>query len=72
MVPRDALPDWINAIGLVLTALPESYWAVLNDRILKLIETLPPTTDIFQVRTIFHGLMYLVPKTGHNPKKHKF
>ncbi|XP_022708569.1 mediator of RNA polymerase II transcription subunit 23-like isoform X1 [Varroa jacobsoni] len=48
VVPRDALPDWINAIGLVLTALPESYWAVLNDRILKLIETLPPTTDIFQ------------------------
>ncbi|OQR66851.1 mediator of RNA polymerase II transcription subunit 23-like [Tropilaelaps mercedesae] len=48
VVSRDALPDWINAIGLVLTALPESYWAVLNDRILHLIETLPPTTDIFQ------------------------
>lgn len=39
----------MNAIGLLLTALPESYWGVLNDRIIQLIGTLPEVEDIFQV-----------------------
>lgn len=50
-IARDLIPDWMNAIGLLLTALPESYWSVLNDRIIQLIGTLPEVEDIFQVIT---------------------
>lgn len=48
-IAREQIPDWMNAIGLLLTALPESYWSVLNDRIIQLIGTLPEVEDIFQV-----------------------
>lgn len=34
VLPRSGIENWMNAIGLILTALPESYWVVLNDRIL--------------------------------------
>ncbi|XP_054718227.1 mediator of RNA polymerase II transcription subunit 23-like [Uloborus diversus] len=30
---------WMNAVGLVLTALPEAYWTVLNDRILEMMQS---------------------------------
>nr|XP_042903708.1 mediator of RNA polymerase II transcription subunit 23 [Parasteatoda tepidariorum] len=30
---------WMNAVGLVLTALPEAYWSVLNDRILEVMKS---------------------------------
>ncbi|XP_055939318.1 mediator of RNA polymerase II transcription subunit 23-like isoform X2 [Argiope bruennichi] len=30
---------WMNAVGLVLTALPEAYWGVLNDRILDVMQS---------------------------------
>ncbi|CAL1290327.1 unnamed protein product [Larinioides sclopetarius] len=30
---------WMNAVGLVLTALPEAYWSVLNDRILEVMQS---------------------------------
>ncbi|GFY44212.1 mediator of RNA polymerase II transcription subunit 23 [Trichonephila inaurata madagascariensis] len=30
---------WMNAVGLVLTALPEAYWSVLNDRILDVMQS---------------------------------
>ncbi|KAK7495937.1 hypothetical protein BaRGS_00012927 [Batillaria attramentaria] len=33
-LPHENLMDWMNAIGLILTALPESYWVVLNERIM--------------------------------------
>ncbi|KAL8625637.1 hypothetical protein ACOMHN_043912 [Nucella lapillus] len=36
-VPHDKLMDWMNAVGLILTALPESYWVVLNERIVSTI-----------------------------------
>ncbi|XP_046366598.1 mediator of RNA polymerase II transcription subunit 23-like isoform X3 [Haliotis rufescens] len=32
-LPRDKIMSWMNAVGLVLTALPEPFWVVLNDRI---------------------------------------
>ncbi|KAK0059322.1 mediator of RNA polymerase II transcription subunit 23-like isoform X2 [Biomphalaria pfeifferi] len=35
--PQKDMMSWYNAVGLILTALPESYWSVLNDRILKAI-----------------------------------
>uniref|UniRef100_A0A3Q3LUV9 Mediator of RNA polymerase II transcription subunit 23 n=1 Tax=Labrus bergylta TaxID=56723 RepID=A0A3Q3LUV9_9LABR len=33
LVPRESITAWMNAIGLVITALPEPYWIVLHDRI---------------------------------------
>ncbi|CAG5128947.1 unnamed protein product, partial [Candidula unifasciata] len=35
--PQKDMMSWYNAVGLILTALPESYWTVLNDWILKAI-----------------------------------
>ena len=30
--------EWANAVGLVLTWLPEPYWLVLHDRIVELLQ----------------------------------
>lgn len=35
MIPLDKIHQWINAIGLILAALPVSYWSVLHDRLLS-------------------------------------
>uniref|UniRef100_UPI00358E3817 mediator of RNA polymerase II transcription subunit 23 isoform X2 n=1 Tax=Myxine glutinosa TaxID=7769 RepID=UPI00358E3817 len=35
LVPRENVTAWMNAIGLVITALPEPYWMVLNERIVS-------------------------------------
>lgn len=35
IISRDCIQSWMNATGLVLTALPDSYWSVLLDRILE-------------------------------------
>ncbi|KAM9839929.1 mediator of RNA polymerase II transcription subunit 23 isoform 6-T6 [Aulostomus maculatus] len=37
LVPRENITAWMNAIGLVITALPEPYWIVLHDRIVSVI-----------------------------------
>ena len=39
IIPRHAIESWMNAVGLVLTALPDSYWSVLLDRILEVMES---------------------------------
>ncbi|RWS25047.1 Mediator of RNA polymerase II transcription subunit 23-like protein, partial [Leptotrombidium deliense] len=39
VISRTNIEDWINAVGLVLTALPESYWCVLNERILSMMQS---------------------------------
>ncbi|VVD00952.1 unnamed protein product [Leptidea sinapis] len=39
VIPSDKLQLWINAIGIIMAALPEAYWVVLYDRILELIST---------------------------------
>ncbi|KAG1666788.1 Mediator of RNA polymerase II transcription subunit 23 [Nymphon striatum] len=38
-IPRSSIESWINAIALILTALPDSYWLVLHTHILKMLET---------------------------------
>ncbi|XP_074643703.1 mediator of RNA polymerase II transcription subunit 23-like [Tubulanus polymorphus] len=53
-IPRDQIMAWMNAIGLVLTALPESYWSVINEKILEVMQNLqqtnlPPNVDLFQI-----------------------
>ncbi|GIY39674.1 mediator of RNA polymerase II transcription subunit 23 [Caerostris darwini] len=30
---------WMNAVGIVLTALPEAFWNILNDRILEVLQS---------------------------------
>ncbi|GJQ71180.1 putative mediator of RNA polymerase II transcription subunit [Trypoxylus dichotomus] len=43
-VPSDRIHEWINAIGLILAALPPSYWSVLLDRLLSVLEDLKTWT----------------------------
>lgn len=54
VLSRSNIESWMNAVALVLTALPESYWSVLHDRILEVIQSpllsMPlPDMDPFQV-----------------------
>ncbi|KAK2179641.1 hypothetical protein NP493_478g01047 [Ridgeia piscesae] len=37
-IPRDSIMSWMNAIGLVLTALPDGYWTLLNTRIIETLQ----------------------------------
>uniref|UniRef100_A0A8C1XQ15 Mediator of RNA polymerase II transcription subunit 23 n=1 Tax=Cyprinus carpio TaxID=7962 RepID=A0A8C1XQ15_CYPCA len=39
LVPRESITAWMNAIGLVITALPEPYRIVLHDRIMSVISS---------------------------------
>ena len=32
-IPADKLPDWVNAVGLLLSSLPEVFWAGLHNRL---------------------------------------
>lgn len=41
VIPRSNIQSWMNAIGLVLTALPDSYWSVLLDRIIDMMTNSP-------------------------------
>lgn len=40
MIPTDEIHQWINAIGLILAALPVSYWSVLHERLLSTLDEL--------------------------------
>lgn len=37
VIPATKIQLWINAIGLIMAALPDPYWTVLHDRIFELI-----------------------------------
>ncbi|KAF6735810.1 Mediator of RNA polymerase II transcription subunit 23 [Oryzias melastigma] len=45
LVPRESITAWMNAIGLVITALPEPYWVVLHDRIVSVISSPALTSE---------------------------
>ncbi|XP_036942158.1 mediator of RNA polymerase II transcription subunit 23 isoform X1 [Acanthopagrus latus] len=45
LVPRESIIAWMNAIGLVITALPEPYWIVLHDRIVSVISSPALTSE---------------------------
>jgi mediator of RNA polymerase II transcription subunit 23 len=38
VIPRNNIESWMNAVGLVLTAMPDSYWAVLLDKVLDVMK----------------------------------
>ncbi|XP_074597338.1 mediator complex subunit 23 [Brevipalpus obovatus] len=52
-IPRNLIENWLNTIGVVLTALPEPYWSVLNDHIIAMMQnpllTTNPHPDPFQL-----------------------
>lgn len=33
VIPQNQIHNWINAIGILMAALPEAYWSVIYDRI---------------------------------------
>ncbi|XP_050360927.1 mediator of RNA polymerase II transcription subunit 23 isoform X2 [Nymphalis io] len=37
VIPSTKIQLWINAIGIIMAALPDPYWTVIHDRILELI-----------------------------------
>ncbi|XP_046729572.1 mediator of RNA polymerase II transcription subunit 23 isoform X1 [Silurus meridionalis] len=45
LVPRENVTAWMNAIGLIITALPEPYWIVLHDRIVSVISSPALTSE---------------------------
>uniref|UniRef100_A0A3P9PB18 Mediator of RNA polymerase II transcription subunit 23 n=1 Tax=Poecilia reticulata TaxID=8081 RepID=A0A3P9PB18_POERE len=45
LVPRENITAWMNAIGLVITALPEPYWIVLHDRIISVLSSPALTSE---------------------------
>lgn len=45
LVPRENITAWMNAIGLIITALPEPYWIVLHDRIVSVINSRSLTSE---------------------------
>ena len=52
VIPRGDIMKWINAVALLLTSLPESYWVVVHDQIVKTVSELPSlippnTSDFF-------------------------
>ncbi|KAK4327235.1 hypothetical protein Pmani_002291 [Petrolisthes manimaculis] len=38
-IPPGEVEEWVNAIGLILTWLPEPYWMVIHDRIIDLLQS---------------------------------
>ncbi|KAL1116974.1 hypothetical protein AAG570_004302 [Ranatra chinensis] len=37
VIPSSQIQMWINSVGLVMVALPESFWSVLHDRLIDII-----------------------------------
>lgn len=41
VIPREELPDWINALGILMSNLPEAYWDGLYDKLVSAINEPP-------------------------------
>ncbi|GFG29793.1 hypothetical protein Cfor_03295 [Coptotermes formosanus] len=44
VIPSNQIHMWINSVGLIMAALPDSYWSVLHDRLVEVI-TSPQLTQ---------------------------
>ena len=55
-IPRDQIIKWTNAVALVITSLPESYWVVLHEQIIATLTDLPSQlpSNITNVYTAFN------------------
>ena len=59
VIPREELPDWINALGILMSNLPEAYWDGLYDKLVSALNE-PPLSqwnvsgaDPFKVMSYF-------------------
>ena len=41
VIPREELPDWINALGILMSNLPEAYWDGLYDKLVSALNEPP-------------------------------
>lgn len=65
IVPADEMHGWINVIGLLMTALPESYWSVIYDRLQEIIKSNPMLKwpyrvspfDMFNYKTVKEAML---------------
>lgn len=48
VIPATKIQLWINAIGLIMAALPDSYWTVLHERTLELMTSSDMTEWTYQ------------------------
>lgn len=46
---RSQVVSWMNAVGLVLTALPDTYWSSLNTKVEEVIRSIQPSVQPFQL-----------------------
>ncbi|XP_044767025.1 mediator of RNA polymerase II transcription subunit 23 [Coccinella septempunctata] len=64
LIPQADIHQWINAIGLILAALPISYWSVLLDRLLVTLGNLTSwpfqcsAFRLFNFNETHHGLLH--------------
>ena len=42
-IPPEKLPDWINAVGLLVSNLPEAFWVGLHNKLEMLLDSVPLT-----------------------------
>lgn len=54
---RETVSQWMNAIGLVMSSLPSSYYKVLNNKILEYMQS-PLLTNLSYTRDILHLMNY--------------
>lgn len=59
IVSRNNIESWMNAIGLIITSLPESFWSVMNDRILETLES-PLFTVFGAIPDLFQHLNFAI------------
>nr|CAI5826619.1 unnamed protein product [Callosobruchus analis] len=56
-IPSEQIHQWINAIGLILSALPMSYWCVMHERLLSTLaelDTWPFDSSAFKLFNFKH------------------
>lgn len=69
VISYEKIHSWINAVGLIIATLPESYWAIIYDR-LEVAITLTPMTEWTYRQSPFEMFSFNTVKTAH--LDHKF
>jgi mediator of RNA polymerase II transcription subunit 23 len=40
LIPPQQMELWINSVGLIMAAMPDSYWSVMNERLVEVTQSL--------------------------------
>lgn len=65
VIPQGQIHSWINAVGILMAALPEAYWSIIYDRLHETI-TSPKMTewkyrfspfDMFNFKTVKEAML---------------